>query len=212
MAEIGSARLRALRGVLFALGLGIFPSSGALAANIMYLFSGMIEGTLDGQFFAAPVTIGTMGDPAAVVSGTIRCNNIAYASIIWGPSSETKILSPISIIVSNGSSYAGLKTSACAGGGSDWFHVNASQFGTYNLASALGPITTTGSYVNGGASLSTTDGTLVLTWQSLTAFEADVNQTPDDGDAVPAVSEWGLMVMLCGLTALGAALQRRRRP
>jgi hypothetical protein len=211
MVASGSTHARVLRVLRLAVGLVGFAVGSASAANITYLFSGMIEGTLGGQPFAAPAIIGTLGDPAAVVNGAVRCNDITYASVIWGPNYESRILSPLSIVVSNGSSYAGLRTGTCAAAGSDWLHVSAAQFGAYNLATAIGPMATTGSYVNGGIGLSTTDGTLVLTWQSLTTFEADVNLAPRGAVAVPTLGEWALAAMACALAALGVANLRRRR-
>lgn len=202
---------RALRRKAFALSLLLMPVAAAQAATITYLFSGTITATFDGSGSSYVASIGAVGDPSKVVAGATRCNDVGNVTVIISGQTAIQVYTPMSIVVNNGSAYAGLRTGACSAAGSDWFRVNASQFGSYDLATSIGPFTGVATYANSALNVATSAGTMVLYSQSLTGFDAFVATLPPaPATPVPALGEEALAALLAAVAAIGAVALRRR--
>jgi len=199
---------RVLRSLVLTLGLVLLPGAGALAAStITYEFSGTATTTFGAGTIAM---FGAVGDPSKVVAGAVRCNDLTEVAVIMNGNQQADVYTPMSIFVNNASAYAGLRTGTCASAGADWFRVNASQFGGWDLASPIGPLGDVPTYTNSSLNISTSWGNMVLYSQSLTQFDAFVSQGPIvAATPVPTLGEWALVALLAAVAALGVRALRR---
>lgn len=188
----------------------MMSGAAAQAATITYVFSGQITATFGGSGSSYVASIGAVGDPSKVVAGATRCNDVADVTVIISGQTAIQVHTPMSIVVDNGSAYSGLRTGTCAAAGADWFRVNASQFGSYDLATSIGPFTGVATYANSALNISTSAGTMILYDQSLTQFDAFVATSPAGATAVPTLGEGALAVLLAAVAAIGAVPLRRR--
>lgn len=205
--------MRVLRSAAYALWLWLLlmPGAVAQAASITYLFSGTIAAAFDGSGSSSyTAAIGAVGDPSKVVAGAPRCNDVGDVTVIISGQTAIQVYTPMSIVVNNGSAHAGLRTGACSASGADWFHVNASQFGSYDLATSTGPFADVPTYANSALNISTSAGNMILYSQSLTQFQAFVATSPAPATAVPTLGDWALTALLAAVAALGAGSLRRR--
>ncbi len=178
----------------------------ATAAPILYSFSGVVSGTLDGTPFSdAQLTASAIGDTAAVreVAPGEFCNDLASISITIEGVGKVTVAGPANVGVSNTAQLWGLGTGACSSVTHGWFIVDSPAAATYHLDTPIGPVTGTG---DNHSDIETSGGTLAL--GSLpTTFAA---RFIGGAAAVPALDARALVVLALLLGLAGTLVLRTR--
>ena len=124
-----------------AVSAALFCGLGSQAEGITYTFDATGSGTLGGVAFTnAAFTITVTADTMAIVNcgGGVFSVDSATADIAISGFATASILTPTRLFDNNSVSVLGLSQASCLGG--DYLDISNSAFGTYNLATALGPI------------------------------------------------------------------------
>ena len=161
--------------MLFAAGAFCAGAAAALASPIVYTFSGKATGTLNGvAFTSAPITVDASGDTTGVTrsTGGYYCNNLTRAAFnIAGVGSGT-VTDPLGIFDNPSVNAVGIQRGC---GGLDWMDIYHSAFGTYALATAIGPVTGT-PLIQG--IVSTSAGMLAISSSQISTFQASISASP----------------------------------
>ena len=170
-----------------AVSAALFCGLGSQAEGITYTFDATGSGTLGGVAFTnAAFTITVTADTMAIVNcgGGVFSVDSATADIAISGFATASILTPTRLFDNNSVSVLGLSQASCLGG--DYLDISNSAFGTYNLATALGPIFDPNPFAVGQFhDVSTTGGTLNVT----SAQDVTFNAFPScDGGPVPEIS------------------------
>jgi hypothetical protein len=170
----------------------------ARAESITYTESATISGSLGGTGFSDDViTLTGSDDPANVVSvAGLFENNLTVTFSIAGAGAGT--WTDVGTYVFDAFSSAGFSDHFL---GIDILDTQSPALATYKLTTSIGPISGTALF-SGGASFSTTDGTLIITAADNAVFSADVDATP-----LPAA----LPLFAGGLGIIGLLARRKKR-
>jgi PEP-CTERM motif len=198
-------RLHSVLPVLVLLACGLVPLK-AVAGPITYTATFTAAGTVNGNPFDAVVTF-TLSSDTTLVFGNcdgvpgIFCtpNGVAGVSI-QGIGSGT-FTDPFNVFVNQGVAVAGFTDDAIE----DILDLSNPAFSTYDLKSAIGPLPSSYFFVDTGASLGSTLGTIVLDSTSGTpTFTATTTSgtTPEPGS---------LVLFGSGVVGLATVIRRKLR-
>src|SRR5258708_5458983 len=159
------------------LALVVAGSTGlaAHAAPSTYTFSGTATGTLNGVAFAnAAVAIDAVGDTSGVTQGGgVCCNRVTSTRFSISGAGAGTVTDSLDIFNNQGNAAVGLQRGLCTG--LDWTDIFHAAFGTYALATAIGPVTGT-ALVQGN--VNTTAGVLAITGSAISTFQASTGPAP----------------------------------
>ena len=157
----------------------------AQASPITYTLSGSATGTINGVPFSnAAFTASGVGDTATVTpcGSPIYCNNMGPVTFTIAGVGSGTVTDSLFIFANNGVQAVGFQRS----GSNDWIDAFDARLATYQLATAIGPITATSFIVQG--QVNTTMGVLVLNTSSpINVFKATFGgATPPSITLTPA--------------------------
>lgn len=205
----------ALGAVVAALACG-----SAHASVITYELTGTASYTLGGVAHSGLIDITGVGDTAGVVSqprpgGKILELNGTATGLDAAPFAISISLTGVGAFDVVGTGYVfdllnGTESFAGFGGAAntDFLYVRSALLSSYDLASALTPITV--NWIDpGGSGVLTTGGQLQFASISNAQFSARVDRAAGPAGAAPEPATWAMMLL--GFSGLGAALRTARR-
>ena len=180
--------------------------SAAIAAPMLYSFSGIVSGTLGGTPFSnARLTASGVGDTSAIqeVEPGVYCNDLASLSITIEGLGRFTVSGPANVASATTDQLLGLGTGACASTTHGWFIIDSPAAASYHLDTPIGPVTGT---EDNYSDIETSGGTLALD-SPPTTFTAQFAGGPA---AVPALDGPSLGLLALLLAAAGAFTPRAR--
>src|SRR5262249_31601432 len=153
------------------------------AAPITYTESATVSGTLGGTPFSGVITITGTGNTTGVFNDGIFRNNVSASFSISGDGSGT-FTDAIQVFDNHAQAAAGFDDITL--GQPSILDTFNSAFATYNLTTAIGPITGS-SFINPGLAFATTAGALVINTSGNSTFTATTVPGPVVGAGLPGL-------------------------
>jgi hypothetical protein len=172
----------------FAIGVFCAMATVAHAVPITYTLSGTASGSLGGTPFTNEAFFVTaVGDTANVrsIGPGVPCNDLTNVTFTIGGVDSGYITSPLSIAANTGSQLVALALGSCNDAGLIWISGYDAGFGSYGLASGIGPVALGSPSAQSGVDPNTWSGVLAIASAPAMAFRATIGAS-----VVPAVGLW----------------------